>query len=94
MLRGIATQGGVPLLLMDHYGKGELYVITVPEEMNDLDSLPAPVLNALRRYLTRIGPSGRGPSQVSLSSTPTALPWWSPISISPRRYASSAASPT
>ena len=67
VLRGIATQGGVPLLLMDHYGKGELYVLAVPEEMNDLYSLPAPVLDALRRYLTADLPVRlEGPSQVSL----------------------------
>ena len=67
VLRGVATQAGVPLLLMDHYGKGELYVLAVPEEMNDLYSLPAPVLNALRRYLTPDLPVRlQGPSQVSL----------------------------
>jgi hypothetical protein len=67
VLRGVARQGGVPLLLMDHYGKGELYVLAVPEEMNDLYALPAPVLNALRRYLTPGLPVRlEGPSQVSL----------------------------
>ena len=67
VLRGIASQGGVPLLLMDHYGSGELYVLAVPEEMNDLYSLPPPVLNALRRYLTPGLPVRlEGPSQVSL----------------------------
>lgn len=67
VLRGIDDQAGVPLLLMDHYGKGELYVLVVPEEMNDLYSLPAPVLNALRRYLTADLPVRlEGPSQVSL----------------------------
>ncbi len=67
VLRGIASQAGVPLLLMDHYGKGELYVLAVPEEMNDLYALPAPVLNALRRYLTPDLPVRlEGPSQVSL----------------------------
>ena len=67
VLRGISAQAGVPLLLMDHYGKGELYVLTVPREMNDLYSLPAPVLNALRRYLTADLPVRlEGPSQVSL----------------------------
>jgi hypothetical protein len=67
VLRGVATQGGVPLLVMDHYGKGELYVLAVPEEMNDLYSLPAPVLDALRRYLTPDLPVRlEGPSQVSL----------------------------
>jgi hypothetical protein len=67
VLRGIASQAGVPLLLMDRYGKGELYVVAVPEEMNDLYSLPAPVLNALRRYLTPDLPVRlEAPSQVSL----------------------------
>ena len=67
VLRGVATQGGVPLLLMDHYGKGELYVLAVPEEMNDLYSLPVPVLDALRRYLTPTLPVRlEGPAQVSL----------------------------
>ncbi|HEV7139347.1 MAG TPA: hypothetical protein VGN43_22140 [Steroidobacteraceae bacterium] len=67
VLRGVAAQGGVPLLLMDHYGKGELYVLAVPEEMNDLYALPAPVLNELRRYLTADLPVRlEGPSQVSL----------------------------
>ncbi|HXS20740.1 MAG TPA: hypothetical protein VN735_05880 [Steroidobacteraceae bacterium] len=67
VLRGVANQGGVPLLLMDHYGKGELYVLAVPEEMNDLYSLPAPVLDALRRYLTPDLPVRlEGPAQVSL----------------------------
>ncbi len=41
--------------------------LAVPEEMNDLYSLPAPVLNALRRYLTPDLPVRlEGPSQVSL----------------------------
>ncbi len=67
VLRGVATQGGVPLLLMDHYGKGELYVLAVPEEMNDLYALPPPVLDALRRYITGTLPVRlEGPSQVSL----------------------------
>ncbi len=67
VLRGIDAQAGVPLLLMDRYGKGELYVVAVPEEMNDFYSLPAPVLNALRRYLTADLPVRlEGPAQVSL----------------------------
>ena len=67
VLRGIASQAGVPLLLMDRYGDGELYVVAVPEEMNDLYALPAPVLNALRRYLTPDLPVRlEGASQVSL----------------------------
>jgi hypothetical protein len=67
VLRGISDQAGVPLLLMDHYGRGELYVLAVPQEMNGLYSLPSPVLNALRRYLAPDLPARlEGPSQVSL----------------------------
>ena len=67
VVRGIDDQAGVPILLMDHYGKGELYVIAVPEEMNELYSLPAPVLDALRRYLAPDLPVRlEGPAQVSL----------------------------
>jgi hypothetical protein len=67
VLRGVDNQAGVPLLLMDHYGKGELYVLAVPQEMNDLYSLPAPVLDALRRYLSPGLPVRlEGPAQVSL----------------------------
>jgi len=67
VLRGIDSQGGVPLLLMDHYGKGELYVLAVPEEMNDLYALPPAVLDALRRYLVPDLPVRlEGPAQVSL----------------------------
>jgi hypothetical protein len=67
VLRGLDNQAGVPLLLMDHYGKGELYVLVVPEEMNDLYSLPVPVLDALRRYLAPdLSVRLEGTSQVSL----------------------------
>ena len=67
VVRGLANDRGVPLLLMDHYGKGELYVLTVPEEMNDLYSLPPRVLDAIRRYVTADLPVRlEGPSQVSL----------------------------
>ncbi len=66
VLRGLDDAGGVPLLLMDHYGKGELYVLDVPEEQNDLASLPPPVLDALRRLLTPGLPRLEGPAQVSL----------------------------
>jgi hypothetical protein len=67
VVRGLANGLGVPLLLMDHYGKGELYVLTVPESMNDLYRLPAPVLNVIRRTLDRGLPVKLdGPAKVSL----------------------------
>ena len=67
VVRGLDDQGGVPLLLMDHYGKGELYVLNVPEEQNEFYSLPARVLDALRYFITQGEPVRlEGPAGVSL----------------------------
>ena len=67
VVRGLAAGRGVPLLLMDHYGKGQLYVLAVPESMNDFYRLPVGVLDALRRYLPLGLPvQFEGPAQVSL----------------------------
>jgi hypothetical protein len=67
VVRGLADDDGVPLLLMDHYGKGELYVLNVPEEMNNFYSLPPRVLDEIRRYLSPDLPVRlEGPAQVSL----------------------------
>ncbi len=67
VVRGLANGRGVPLLLIDHYGKGELYVLVVPEEMNDFYSLPSRVLDEIRRYLSHGLPVRlEGPAQVSL----------------------------
>ncbi len=51
VVRGLANGRSAPLLLMDHYGRGKLYVWTMPENLNDLYRLPPSVLAALRRYL-------------------------------------------
>ncbi|MGH9489283.1 MAG: hypothetical protein ACRD17_02120 [Terriglobales bacterium] len=51
VVRGLANGRSAPLLLMDRYGRGELYVWTMPENLNDLYRLPSSVLDALRRYL-------------------------------------------
>jgi hypothetical protein len=67
VVRGLANGCGVPLLLMDHYSKGELYVLVVPEDMNDFYSLPPRVLDEIRRYLGPDLPVRlEGPAQVSL----------------------------
>jgi hypothetical protein len=67
VLRGLANGRGVPLLLMDHYGKGTLYVWVIPENMNDLYRLPEGALNALRGYLAGELPVQlEGPAKVSL----------------------------
>jgi hypothetical protein len=67
LIRGTANGGAAPILLMDHYGKGVLYALTIPDNFNDLYSLPQGVLNSLRHYLGADLPMQlEGPSQVSL----------------------------
>jgi hypothetical protein len=51
IVRGTASGRGAPILLMDKFSKGVLYVLTVPENATDLYALPQPVLLQLRQYL-------------------------------------------
>jgi hypothetical protein len=51
VVRGTANGRGAPLLLMDHYSKGILYILTIPENANDLYALPQPVLTSIKQYL-------------------------------------------
>ena len=67
IVRGTANGRGAPLLIMDRYSKGILYVLTIPENANDLYSLPQPVLTAIRHYLLGTFPVQiDAPSKVSL----------------------------
>jgi len=56
IVRGTANGRGAPLLIMDRYSKGILYVLTIPENANDLYELPQAVLTQLRQYLLRDQP--------------------------------------
>ena len=51
VVRGIAGNNGFPMLLMTQYGKGKLYVLTIPENFTDLYRLPEGTLNAIRSYV-------------------------------------------
>ena len=51
LVRGTANGRGAPLLLMDRYSKGILFVLTIPENMNDLYTLPQPVLTSIKQYI-------------------------------------------
>jgi hypothetical protein len=54
-------------MLMDRYGKGILYVWTIPDNFNDLYKLPSPVMTAIKSYVMRGFPVRMdGPSQVAL----------------------------
>ena len=51
VVRGIADNNGFPMMLMNQYGKGTLYILTVPNNFTDLYLLPASTLNAIRSYV-------------------------------------------
>jgi len=58
---------GYPLLLQAGYGKGTLYVLTIPENFSDLYSFPEPVLTQIRNVLLRDHPIRiESPGDVSL----------------------------
>jgi hypothetical protein len=67
VVRGIANNNAFPVLLMDQYGKGKLFVLTVPDNFTDLYEIPEPALNALRSYLLADFPVRiEAPAKVSL----------------------------
>jgi hypothetical protein len=67
LVRAMANGRGYPLLLMDRYGKGILYIWTIPDNFNDLYKLPVSVTTAIKNYVLRDFPVRvNGPSQVAL----------------------------
>jgi hypothetical protein len=67
VMRALANGRGYPLLLMERYGKGVLYVWTMPDNFNDLYRLPRAVTSELKGYLMAGFPVRLdGPSQVAL----------------------------
>jgi hypothetical protein len=51
LVRGIASGNGFPILLMDRYSKGILFVLTIPDNFTDLYNLPPQVLSAIKFYI-------------------------------------------
>ncbi len=67
LVAGMANGNGYPILLNDRYGKGMLYVLTIPDNFNDLYSFPPEVLTAIRRVILQGFPVRLdAPAQVSL----------------------------
>jgi hypothetical protein len=67
VIRLLANGNGYPLLLMDRYSKGVLYIWTMPENFNDLYRLPPSVTGAIKNYVMRGFPVRLdGPAQVAL----------------------------
>jgi hypothetical protein len=51
IIRGVAGARGFPILLMNRYSKGILYVLNIPSNIGDLYSLPPGVMNNVKKYL-------------------------------------------
>lgn len=60
-----ANGNGFPLLLMDQYSKGTLYVLTIPDNFTDLYQLPPETLTAIKTFIMGDFPVRlEGPSKV------------------------------
>ncbi|MBR0552795.1 hypothetical protein [Stakelama marina] len=55
-IRAVAGKKGYPVLLMNHYSKGTLYMLTVPENQSDLYRLPQAALTQIRSVVGRHSP--------------------------------------
>lgn len=53
LIRGETGGNGFPLLLMDRYTNGTLYILTIPDDFKDLYRLPQPVLTTLKNILLK-----------------------------------------
>ncbi|MDE1937538.1 MAG: hypothetical protein KGI68_00835 [Alphaproteobacteria bacterium] len=51
IVRGVAGAKGDPILLMNHYSKGVIYLLTIPENEGDLYNLPQGVITQVKNYL-------------------------------------------
>ncbi|HJT23490.1 MAG TPA: hypothetical protein VJ873_02885, partial [bacterium] len=67
IIRGVASAKGFPIVLMNHYSKGIIYVLTIPENISDLYNLPQGVTAAIKGYLQEDFPVRiDSPAQVAL----------------------------
>ncbi len=67
LVRALVDGRGYPLLLMDHYSRGNFYVWTIPDNFNDLYRLPPSVITAIKNYVMSGFPVRvDGPAQVAL----------------------------
>ncbi|MBB6094874.1 hypothetical protein HNQ60_003761 [Povalibacter uvarum] len=51
LVRGVAHSKGFPILLMNRYSRGILYVLSIPDNPGDLYNLPQPVVTVIKGYL-------------------------------------------
>jgi len=51
LIRGVASSKAVPILLMNRYSRGVVYLLNIPNDIGALYELPQPVLEVIRTYL-------------------------------------------
>jgi hypothetical protein len=67
LVRAEANGNGFPLLLMNRYSQGVLYVWTMPDNFTDLYALPPRATSAIKNFLLRGFPVRLdGPAQIAL----------------------------
>jgi hypothetical protein len=67
IVRGVAAAKGFPMVLMNRYSKGTLYLWTMPENFGDLYNLPQPMVTQVKDYLFAEAPVRiDAPPQVAL----------------------------
>ena len=67
IIRGVASAKGFPMVLMNHFSKGTIYLWTIPENIGDLYNLPQPMVTRIKDYLTPDPPVRiDAPSRVAL----------------------------
>ena len=67
IIRGVASAKGFPMMLMNRYSKGVIYLLTIPENIGDLYNLPRGVTTQIKEYVAQDFPVRiDSPPQVSL----------------------------
>jgi hypothetical protein len=51
IIRGVAAAKGFPIVVMNHYSKGTLYLWTMPENFGDLYNLPQEMITRTKEFL-------------------------------------------
>jgi hypothetical protein len=51
IVRGVANARGFPIMLMNRYARGIVFVLSIPDNPSDLYDLPQPLLTRLRHYV-------------------------------------------
>ncbi len=66
IIRGVAGGKGNPILLMNRYSKGIVYLLNIPENQADLYDLPQALLTQIKTYLSGGLPVLDAPDRVAL----------------------------